>query len=121
MKTVLIVEDDMLLSLLLAKQVKRLGYEVISRATSGASAINKVKDFNPDIIIMDIKLEGDLDGIDAMNSIRTFSDAAFFYITGNSDPETITRAMKTNPVVYLIKPIELNKLGEALTKASEHN
>ncbi|MEX0928281.1 MAG: response regulator [Balneolales bacterium] len=117
MKKVLIVEDDRILSFLLSKQLKRLGYEVVGRIASGEEAIDSVKKANPDFLLMDINLEGELDGIDTMARIRSFSDIPFLYLTGNSDPNTRFRADKTRPVAYLIKPILIKDLSEVLSAA----
>lgn len=117
MKRVLIVEDDMILSLLLAKVVKRFGHEVIGKVSTGENAIKSVYELQPDLMIIDITLEGDLDGIQTMEIIRTNSEVSFFYITGNSDPKIKSRAMKTKPRGFLVKPIELNELEKTLSIA----
>lgn len=114
MKRILIVEDDRILSFLLKKQITRLGYEVIGRVDSGEKAIQSVKNDRPDFILMDIKLEGGIDGIETMTQIRTFSDVPFLYLTGNSDPNTRLRAKQTKPAEYLVKPIDSKVLEKAL-------
>ncbi|MEX0772619.1 MAG: response regulator [Balneolales bacterium] len=114
MKRVLIVEDDSILSFLLKKQLTRLGYEVAGRVDTGEKAINFIKELKPDFILMDIKLNGDIDGIEAIAIIKTFSEVPFLYLTGNSDHNTRFRAEKTKPVDYLIKPVDAGVLGEVL-------
>lgn len=115
---ILIVEDEFIIAMLIEKQVTRLGYTVVDKVTSGDRAIDAAKAGKCDLILMDIKILGDLDGIDTMKEIRGFSDVPVIYITGNSDPLTRERAYKTNPSGYIIKPIELEMLrvtiGEAL-------
>ncbi len=115
---ILIVEDEFIIAMLIEKQVTRLGYTVVDKVTSGDRAIDAAKARKCDLILMDIKILGDLDGIDTMKEIRNFSDVPVIYITGNSDPLTRERAFTTNPSGYIIKPIELEVLrvtiGEAL-------
>ncbi|MEX0778587.1 MAG: response regulator [Balneolales bacterium] len=117
MKQVLIVEDDMILSLLFAKVVKRFGYEVMGKVTTGESAIKAVKERKPDLIIIDISLDGELDGIETMKRITAFSGPSFIYITGNSDPGIKARAMETNPISILAKPVGLDELKDAISMA----
>ena len=69
-----------------------------------------------DLILMDIMLEGEIDGIDAMEQIRGTSDVDVIYVTGNSDNSTIERAQKTNYVEYLVKPIVFDQLKQAIGK-----
>ncbi|MEX0684802.1 MAG: response regulator [Balneolales bacterium] len=114
MKKVLIVEDDRILSFLLEKQVKRLGCEIIGRVASGESAIDVARKYTPDFILMDINLEGEIDGIEAMKVIQSFLSPPFLYLTGNSDPNTKVRAIETKPINYLIKPIDFKILSQAL-------
>jgi CheY-like chemotaxis protein len=114
--TVLIVEDDMLLSLVEGRIVERLGYEVLAKAVNGREAIEKAKKHEPDVILMDISLKGDLDGIDTMKEIRAFSAVSVIYLSGNSDKHNRERARKTNPVDYLVKPISADALVQPLKK-----
>ncbi|MDZ7716984.1 MAG: response regulator [Balneolaceae bacterium] len=80
----------------------------------GKTAIEVAKELEPDLIIMDISLEGEIDGIEAMLEIRKFSDVPVVYITGNSDPYHIERAKKTNRLDYLTKPIEYDDLKKSI-------
>lgn len=119
--TVVIVEDDMLLSLVEGKIVERLGYKVLAKAVNGREAIEKAKTHQPDVILMDISLKGDMDGIDTMKEIRTFSEVSVIYLSGNSDKHNRERARKTNPVDYLVKPISADALVQPLKKAIKLN
>lgn len=109
-KKVLIVEDDLILNLLYESYLERLGFETEGELVYGKTAIEAAKNLNPDLIIMDISLEGEIDGIDAMLEIRKFSDVPVIYITGNSDPYHVERAQETNYLDYLTKPIEFDDL-----------
>ncbi|MCC5914505.1 MAG: response regulator [Balneolaceae bacterium] len=116
-KKVLIVEDDLILNLLYESYMEKLGFETEGELVYGKTAIETAKKVKPDLILMDISLEGDMDGIQAMTEIRKFSDVPVIYITGNSDKAHHERAKLTNYTDYLIKPIEFNELKASLIKA----
>jgi CheY-like chemotaxis protein len=117
MKNILIVEDEFIIAMLIEKQISRLGYNVVAKVTSGDKAIDAVREMNCHLVLMDIKIIGELDGIQTMQQIRTFSDLPVIYITGNSDPITRQKAMETNPISYIIKPIEMEVLKSAIIEA----
>lgn len=103
-KTVLIVEDDLILNLLYESYMEKLGFDTRGELVYGKTAVDVTKKIKPDLILMDIALEGEMDGIEAMEKIREFSDVPVVYITGNSDPLHRERAKPTNYTDYLIKP-----------------
>lgn len=114
---VLIVEDDKVLSLLLTKMVQRLDLEVLGICSKGHDAVDKIKTLSPDLILMDIMLEDDLDGIEAMKQIRSESnDTPVIFITGNSDPYNRERAESTDFLDYLIKPVSYEELQSSINK-----
>jgi len=113
-KKVLIVEDDMILSMVNKKYVELLGHKVVQSVRNGLAAIEAAKTHNPDIILMDIRIEGDMDGIEAMLEIRKFSNAQVIYLTGNSDPATKLKAEQTSMLAFCIKPISLDDLKKVL-------
>ena len=115
-KKVIIVEDDLILNLLYESYLERLGFQTEGELVYGKTAIETAKKIDPDLIVMDISLEGDVDGIDAMLKIREFSDVPVIYITGNSDSYHVERAGKTNYLEYLTKPIEFDDLKQAIDK-----
>lgn len=115
-RKVIIVEDDLILNLLYESYLERLGFETEGELVYGKTAIETAKDFDPDLIVMDISLEGDIDGIDAMLKIREFSQVPVIYITGNSDPYHVERAKDTDPLDYLTKPIEFEDLKMSINK-----
>ncbi len=112
----MIVEDDLILNLLYESYLEKLGYDAEGELVYGKTAIEIAKKINPDLILMDISLEGDMDGIEAMKEIRKFSEVPVIYITGNSDPTHVQRAKETNYIDYLVKPIEFNDLKESLER-----
>ncbi|MGD8428692.1 MAG: response regulator [Balneolaceae bacterium] len=115
-KTVIIVEDDLILNLLYESYLERLGFETEGELVYGKTAIETTQKIDPDLIVMDISLEGEIDGIDAMLEIRKFSDVPVIYITGNSDPFHVERAKETNYLDYLTKPIEFDDLKKSIAK-----
>ncbi|SMO37135.1 response regulator [Gracilimonas mengyeensis] len=117
---VLIVEDDKVLSLLLSKMIERLGLEVLMIVTKGAEAIEKIVELEPDLVLMDIMLEDDIDGITVVENIRSKSiDTTVIYITGNSDATNRERANATNYSDYLIKPISFEELKTSIQKIDD--
>lgn len=115
-KKVIIVEDDLILNLLYESYLERLGFQTEGELVYGKTAIETAKKIEPDLIIMDISLEGEIDGIDAMIEIRKFSEVPVIYITGNSDPYHVERAEETNYLDYLTKPIEFEDLKKSVQK-----
>ena len=115
-KTVMIVEDDLILNLLYESYLEKLGYDAEGELVYGKTAIEVAKKIQPDLILMDISLEGDIDGIEAMLEIRKFSDVPVIYITGNSDPHHVQRAKETDYLDYLVKPIEFNDLKDSIER-----
>lgn len=112
---VMIVEDDKVLSLLLSKMIEKLEHEILGVISTGAEAITKIQSLKPDLILMDIMLEDNVDGIEAMSVIREKSiTTPVIYITGNSDPGNIQRAKKTKYLEYLIKPVSFEELRQII-------
>lgn len=115
---ILVVEDNMLLTLVYENYITKLGYRLLGIYEDGISAINAAKELKPDLILMDIFLNGPIDGIEAMKKIREFSEVPVIYITGNSDQRHADRARETNYIDYLIKPITLDDLKISISKMS---
>lgn len=111
---ILIVEDDRVLSLMESKMVERMGHQVVDTLTTGETAVDRVSNGEVDLILMDIMLEGTIDGIEAMKQIRGTSDVPVIYITGNSDRSTRERAKETSYIDYLVKPITFERLKKAI-------
>lgn len=110
MKKILIVEDDHMLSMINKKYIESIGHRVVAAVTNALDAIEAAREHQPDIILMDIRLDGDMDGIDAMVEIAKFSDVPAIYLTGNSDAETRKRAEATNMAGFFVKPIHFEQL-----------
>lgn len=119
MENVLIVEDDKVLSLLLIKMVEKLDMNVVATVTEGRKAVEMAKELTPDLILMDIMLEDDMDGIEAMLALQNESiEIPVIFITGNSDSYNRERAQAINYIDYLVKPISYHLLKESIVKAN---
>lgn len=114
---VMVVEDEGLVALSLEKKLIELGYRVPAVASSGEEAIHRALGSRPDIILMDIMLEGGIDGVAAASRIREELDLPIVYLTAYSDPKTIERAKATQPFGYLIKPFEERELFATIEMA----
>jgi CheY-like chemotaxis protein len=116
MKRILIVEDDFILSLVNKKNLQLMGHTIVACVTNGPAAIEAVKIYKPDVILMDIRLDGEMNGIEAMRKISLFSDVPAIYLTGNSDEESRGQAATTNMIGFCVKPIHFGQLEAILKK-----
>jgi PAS domain S-box-containing protein len=103
-RRILIVEDEAITALDLQNRLQRASYDVLSVATTGQEAIEQVADTCPDLVLMDIRLKGGMDGIAAAQAIRERFDVPIVYLTAHADGETVERAKLTEPQGYLVKP-----------------
>jgi CheY-like chemotaxis protein len=83
---------------------------------SGIDAIKEAKKHRPDVVLMDLRLDGEMDGIDAMNEIAKFSNVPVIYLTGNSDEVNKKRAAKTNLLGFCVKPVHFEELQTLFSK-----
>jgi PAS domain S-box-containing protein len=114
---VLIVEDESVNAAVIEHQLKKLGYSVAGIATSGEEAIELAQRAKPDVVLMDIQLEGKIDGVEAAVTIRRKTGVPVVYLTGNSDEETIDRARITEAFGYLHKPFQEREVHSTLQLA----
>jgi YesN/AraC family two-component response regulator len=114
---ILIVEDEFLIALDLKQNLKRLSFDVCGTATEGKEAVEMVKSTDPDVILMDINLMGNMDGIDAAKQIVEFSSALIIFTTGYQDPNLRKRAAEIKPAAYLIKPISIQEIDTIIRSA----
>jgi two-component system, response regulator PdtaR len=101
---ILIVEDDFIVAIDLKQHLEKIGYKVLEIADNGIDAIKKTQEKNPDLILMDISLKGDMDGIDAAEQIHKLCNTPLIYLSGYVDEKTKRRANITNPLGYIVKP-----------------
>lgn len=109
-KKILIVEDEMALAERIQDVLEELGYIVSGIATSGKEAIKEAKEAGPDLVLMDIFLKGEMDGMEAAQQIQTCFDIPVVYLTGHLDEGILERAKTTDPFGYVLKPFEARVL-----------
>jgi PAS domain S-box-containing protein len=107
---ILIVEDESIVAMDVKNRLIRLGYEVCGLASSGEEAIQKTIQSRPGLILMDIRLKGQMDGIIAAEQIRGWYDVPIVFLTAYSDDTTLQRAKLTEAFGYLLKPLEEREL-----------
>ncbi|MEX0660475.1 MAG: response regulator [Balneolaceae bacterium] len=115
-RNILIVEDDSIQSFVLKAMVIEINYNVLGVAKTGKQAIRMAKKLKPDIILMDITLEDEMDGIAAAIEIKRSSNAHLIYVTGNSEAHLLNKVSQTQYVEYLEKPVYQELLKKALDK-----
>lgn len=111
---VLIVEDEVIVARTIASQLSQLGYIVTGTASSGNIAIAKALEIKPDIVLMDIILKGEMDGIAASSYIREQLDIPVIFLTAYGDANTLERAKITQPFGYIVKPFTIKDLQIAI-------
>jgi PAS domain S-box-containing protein len=120
-KKILLVEDEKTTILLLNKFIKDLGYHIASTVPSGEEAVREVVKLNPDLVLMDIVLAGEIDGIEAAQQIIESHSIPVIFITSSSDSATLKRALITNPSGYIVKPVDKKELKSAIDLAILRN
>ncbi|MFQ5769950.1 MAG: sigma 54-interacting transcriptional regulator [bacterium] len=114
--TILVVEDEFLIAKNIQNRLKRFGYDVPTIASSGEEALRKTEQMRrrPDLVLIDIKLKGDMDGVEAAKQIRDRFNIPVVYITAYADKKTLERAKTTEPLGYLLKPFGARELHSAV-------
>lgn len=107
---ILLVEDEVINAMLIQKQMKDIGYMISGHVTTGEKAITHARENHPDIVLMDIRLAGKIDGIEAAGIIKSESDIAVIFITSYNDRSIREKAEMLNPLGYLEKPLEIFRL-----------
>jgi len=113
----LIVEDEIIIAEDLKISLEEFGYNVVDIITEGIEAIKTVKSKKIDLVIMDIKLNGKIDGIETAKRIKNINDVPIVFVTAYTDEETVKKVEKVNPVTYLFKPFSKTELKSLLDKA----
>ncbi len=111
---ILVVEDESIVAMDIKHRLESLDYEVPEIISSGEEAVVKAKETQPDLVLMDIVLKGEIDGIDAAQLIKDKYDIPVVYLTAYSDEKTLKRAKITGPFGYIIKPFEDRELHSAI-------
>lgn len=111
---ILIVEDEIIIAIDLKIRLENLGYHILGIALNGEDAIKKIREKNPDLVLMDIQLNGDMDGIKVAQQIRNQYNIPFIYITGSHDNSLLDRAKQTNPIGFISKPFDETEIQNAI-------
>jgi PAS domain S-box-containing protein len=109
-KRILIVEDEIITAKDIKECLQDIGYMVLAIVSSGEEAIKKAEEANPDLILMDIVLKGEMDGIETAKQIRSISNIPIIYLTAYSDKNILERAKITEPFGYILKPFNEREL-----------
>jgi PAS domain S-box-containing protein len=114
---ILVVEDEVIVARTIASQLTQLGYTVVGTASSGAAAIDKVNRTQPNLVLMDVMLKGEMDGITAASQICSQHDIPIVFLTAYADENTLQRAKNTLPLGYIVKPFSPGELRVAVELA----
>jgi CheY-like chemotaxis protein len=113
---VIIVEDESITALHIARQLRHLGYEVVALARSGPQAIEHALSRHPQVVLMDIQLQGTMDGIDAARHIQASAPIPVVYMSANADATTVERIQAAQPAGFVPKPIHFPTLHALLQR-----
>jgi CheY-like chemotaxis protein len=122
MKRILLVEDERILAMTLRHQLQQKGYNVVEVASTSSEAIEAFQKHGPDVVVMDVCIEGDQDGIATAGILNTLGQVPVVYLTGEDDPQTRQRAQSTAGYSgYLLKPALFAELDVLLIEAMKLN
>jgi CheY-like chemotaxis protein len=116
-RSVGIAEDEGMIAMLLRELLTREGFEVVCTVKTGREAVDCARDKSPHVMLMDVNLKDDMDGIEAAIQIREFSDIPIIFLTAYSDSRTKERVEGLRPYSFLSKPINKQLLLSALTQS----
>lgn len=106
----MIVEDEVIIAMSYKSALNRADFDVLPTFNTGEEAVESVSVLNPDIVLMDIKLDGKIDGIEAAGAIKGKLDIPVIFLSGNTGDNTREMAMATKPAAYINKPVDLKDL-----------
>lgn len=115
-KRVLIVEDNLILSMLEERLLHKMGHKVVAKVTSGEKAVEVFKKLKPDFVIMDISLSGRMDGFEATNRIREYADVPVVFVSGNSDRFQKVCITQRGFNEFVSKPFTYKQLAEPINR-----
>jgi PAS domain S-box-containing protein len=114
---ILVVEDEIVVARTIANQLTQLGYTVVGIASSGTAAVEKANSTQPDLVLMDVVLKGEMDGISAARQIGEQHNVPIVFLTAYTDENTIQRAKDTLPLGYIVKPFSSGELRVSIELA----
>ncbi len=107
---VLVVEDEAMTAMYMKTILQHAGFNVVRTVSTGEKAVRYALELKPDIILMDIRLAGKMNGLDAVSEIRSESGIPVIFMSGYSDDDIKSSAARLNPVAYLTKPVNSEEL-----------
>lgn len=113
-KSIMIVEDEQITAMELQSMLEDMEFEIGSVVDNAEAALEKIQESRPDLILMDIRLPGSMDGVELTKEISGSDPIPVVYLTAHSDPETLERAKETQPAGYLTKPVTEEDLKTTL-------
>jgi DNA-binding NarL/FixJ family response regulator len=113
-KRILIVEDQLLISEYLRIWIDVFGHDVVGVATSAVQAVQLAVELRPDVVLMDLRLDGDRDGVAAAKEIFDLISTRIIYVTGSDEPAVVSRIGEDHPFRIIAKPIDPAELQGAL-------
>lgn len=119
--TVLIVEDEQIIALGLEQRLTQLGYHVVGRARTASRCFQLVKDLSPDIVLMDIRIDGPMNGIEAARKLRRIHDVPVLFMSGFADEATLEEAKDAESFGFLVKPFGDYEIRAAIEVAIQHH
>ena len=117
MAAILVVEDERVVADDIEESLRKLGYDVLGTASNSDECLEKAAAQRPDLVLMDIRLEGAIDGIETARMLRARFDVPVVYLTAFADEQTIARACETEPHGYILKPFRGSELKSAVEVA----
>ncbi len=117
MVKILLVEDEFLIAALLQRKLQLVGYEVCELIGTGEEAVEQAEKEQPDFILMDIHLAGEMDGIEAAQEIHQRFQIPIIFMTGYSDEKIVAQTRDLNPLAYLVKPVTPDHIKPVIDSA----
>ena len=117
MRSILLVEDEQVTAMEIQAMLRELNYDVVDAVSRSEQVYTSVEEHEPDLIIMDIRLQGEEDGIEVVTNLQKTHEIPVIYLTAHSDQETLDRARVTQPCGYLIKPVTQEDLKSSIEMA----
>lgn len=117
---VLVAEDEAVIALEIKQVLSRNNYNVVGIVRTGEDLVKESATKNPDIIVSDIRLKGNINGIEAAKTIHKSKNIPVIFVTGYGDYATYQKALKVSPIDYLLKPFSENRLIRAINGSVNH-
>lgn len=114
---VMIVEDEIISAMAMSQEFHDFGYVVTAQVSSGEDALEEVEKLRPEIVIMDLNLKGEMDGIETAKQIKSRFGIPILYVTGYPDEEMRNEANVVDPIGYFVKPVAYDEIESTIDNA----